>query len=107
VSLRITDSGPGIPPHQLARLYQPFYTTKAHGTGLGLSLARKYVSAHGGELHVTSPSSHGPGGQARGTAIRIVLPVEGATAAAAALAAAADASPDAGEGPLGQAPAGH
>jgi len=99
VSLRIADNGPGIPSHQMARLYQPFYTTKAHGTGLGLSLARKYVSAHGGDLRVTSPSSHGPGGQARGTAIRILLPVEGATAAA--LAATANAGGAHGEASSG------
>ena len=102
VSIRVTDTGPGIPSHQLARLYQPFYTTKAHGTGLGLSLSRKYVRAHGGELQVTSPAGYGPDGGPRGTSIRIMLPVEGATEAMAALAAAATASAaDAAEEPHG------
>jgi signal transduction histidine kinase len=100
--VRISDNGPGVPSHQMARLYQPFYTTKAHGTGLGLSLARKYVIAHGGDIQVTSPSIRPAAGPARGTEIRIVLPVEGATAAAAALAAASRE-----EVPPGETPAGH
>ena len=82
VAIRITDNGPGIPAHQMARLYQPFYTTKGHGTGLGLSLARKYVRAHGGDLEVVSPVGPGPDGRPRGTSIRMLIPVEGATAAA-------------------------
>lgn len=70
VSVRIKDDGPGIPPHQFERLYQPFYTTKRRGTGLGLWLARKYVRAHGGDLVVDSR----PGA---GTEVRIVLPALG------------------------------
>jgi signal transduction histidine kinase len=75
--VRITDTGPGVPPHQLARLFQPFYTTKAAGTGLGLCLSRKYVRAHGGDLIVTSPvaPSGAPGEAPRGTAVQIILPV--------------------------------
>lgn len=81
VSLRVTDSGAGVPRHQLARLFQPFYTTKSQGTGLGLCLARKYVRAHGGDLTVQSPLS--PAG---GTTVLITLPVtapEGAVVSAA------------------------
>jgi len=70
VSVRIADTGCGIPPHQLERLFQPFYTTKERGTGLGLGLARKYLRAHGGDLEVAST----PG---QGTVIRIHLPVSG------------------------------
>jgi signal transduction histidine kinase len=72
VSVRIADTGSGIPPHQLERLFQPFYTTKEGGTGLGLGLARKYLRAHGGDLAVSSL----PG---RGTEVRIHLPVTGPT----------------------------
>ncbi len=68
----IRDGGDGIPPHQVARLFQPFYTTKRQGTGLGLCLARKYAHAHGGELTVKAA----PG---KGTEARIELPVLGLT----------------------------
>ncbi len=70
VTVRVTDTGPGVPPHQLARLFQPFYTTKASGTGLGLCLARKFARAHGGDLTVQSPVAG-----ARGTTVVITLPV--------------------------------
>ena len=75
VVLRIADTGDGISSHQLERLYQPFYTTKAQGTGLGLCLARKYVRAHGGDLNVVSQ----PG---KGTEIMIMLPVTAPTISA-------------------------
>ena len=68
IMVRIADSGPGFLPHQMDRLFQPFYTTKPAGTGLGLCLARKYVRAHGGDIAVGSR----PG---KGTEVRIMLPV--------------------------------
>jgi two-component system, NtrC family, sensor kinase len=54
--IRVADTGKGISPSHLKRLYEPFFTTKApgEGTGLGLSLARKIVLAHGGWIDVTS-----------------------------------------------------
>ncbi len=70
VIARIIDTGTGIPPHQLERLYQPFYTTKVQGTGLGLCLARKYVRAHGGDLAIMSRLG-------KGTEVTITLPVAG------------------------------
>jgi signal transduction histidine kinase len=89
VVVRVTDSGGGIPDHQLERLFQPFYTTKAGGTGLGLCLARKYVRAHGGDLTVASPVEAESGG-ARGTSVHVWLPVTGPlTAGRAAVEAAA------------------
>jgi two-component system NtrC family sensor kinase len=50
--LRVTDSGPGVPPHVVSYLFTPFFTTKApgEGTGLGLSLSYGLVKAHGGVL---------------------------------------------------------
>jgi len=50
--LRVTDTGPGVPPSQVAQLFTPFFTTKApgHGTGLGLSLSYGMVEAHGGRI---------------------------------------------------------
>ncbi len=54
VVVRITDSGPGIPPHVLPRIFEPFFTTKAQGegTGLGLDICRKIVQKHGGTIGV-------------------------------------------------------
>jgi two-component system NtrC family sensor kinase len=50
VSVAVTDDGPGIAPEHLERIFDPLFTTKAHGTGLGLGLARAIVRAHGGGL---------------------------------------------------------
>ncbi|HEX8436337.1 MASE1 domain-containing protein [Archangium sp.] len=57
--LAITDSGPGIPPEVLARVFEPFYTTKAAGTGLGLPIVRRIIDAHRGEVRVHSTVGQG------------------------------------------------
>lgn len=56
--IRITDTGPGIPPDAAAQIFRPYYTTKAGGTGLGLPTTRRIIEEHGGsiELH-SSPGS--------------------------------------------------
>jgi two-component system sensor kinase FixL len=51
VEIRVTDSGPGLPEPVRAKLFQPFVTTKPDGMGVGLSVCRAIVEAHGGELH--------------------------------------------------------
>ncbi|MFY0570202.1 sensor histidine kinase [Archangium lansingense] len=67
VELSVQDSGGGIEPSRLALIFEPFYSTKAHGLGMGLSISRSIVEAHGGRLQAESP----PG---QGALLRCVLP---------------------------------
>jgi two-component system sensor histidine kinase AtoS len=59
-AVSFSDSGPGIPPEILDKLFTPFLTSKARGTGLGLAIAQKIVEAHGGSIE----ARNGPGGGA-------------------------------------------
>ena len=70
VTLRVRDTGPGVPPHLVPYLFTPFFTTKApgEGTGLGLSLSYGLVKAHGGVLEYETQ----PGG---GAEFRVTLPL--------------------------------
>lgn len=54
VTMRIQDTGPGISPDKLEKLFEPFYTTKSKGTGLGLSLCLSIVERHNGRIQVES-----------------------------------------------------
>ncbi len=69
VSVRVRDTGAGIPREELGRIFDPFYTTKKNGTGIGLCIANEIIAAHGGEILVQSE----PG---RGTTFEILLPRE-------------------------------
>lgn len=51
-SIMLTDNGPGIAPEQAGDIFLPFFTTKAKGTGVGLSLVRRIVTAHGGTITI-------------------------------------------------------
>jgi two-component system sensor kinase FixL len=66
IELSVADSGPGVAPDIAAQLFQPFITTKAQGMGLGLSISRTIVAAHGGRLWAEG----NPGG---GTVFRLTL----------------------------------
>jgi signal transduction histidine kinase len=59
VRISVQDCGVGLSPEQADRLFEAFYTTKAHGMGLGLSISRSIIAAHGGQLW--AEPNHGPG----------------------------------------------
>jgi signal transduction histidine kinase len=67
VVVAMHDSGPGIPPAHLARVFDSFYTTKPSGTGMGLSICRSIIDAHGGRLWA-EPN------EPRGTIFQFTLP---------------------------------
>ncbi len=78
VLIEVCDSGPGLAPDSLERIFAPFYTTKADGMGMGLSICRSIVEAHGGRLWA---SANAP----RGAIFQFVLPIgEGEDSAASA-----------------------
>ncbi|MFH1723882.1 MAG: PAS domain S-box protein [Elusimicrobiota bacterium] len=67
--LRVSDTGPGVPEESRTKIFEPFHTTKQQGTGLGLAVAERIVSAHGGHILIESA----PGSGAR---FSIVLPTD-------------------------------
>ena len=68
VEITVSDTGAGIGPEIAARLFQPFVTTKPTGLGLGLSICREIVEAHGGQLTAAS-------GDTGGTVFTMRLPI--------------------------------
>jgi len=59
LELVVSDSGPGISPHDQDQLFEPFFTTKETGTGLGLAIVERIISAHGGAIEVSNVKPHG------------------------------------------------
>ena len=59
VSIAVSDSGPGVPPELEARVFEPFFTTRADGTGIGLAISRSIAQAHGGRLRLERPPEGG------------------------------------------------
>ena len=59
VLVAVQDSGPGLKPESMDRLFDAFYTTKPDGMGMGLSICRSIIEAHGGRLWATTNVPHG------------------------------------------------
>jgi len=72
VLVRVRDTGRGIPPEELERVFEPLYSTKSGGTGLGLAISQRIARAHDGEITIESESG-------RGTAVTVTLPVADAS----------------------------
>jgi signal transduction histidine kinase len=72
VEIAVSDTGCGIPPDRLERIWEPYVTSKPGGTGLGLAIARQTVLAHNGSVSAASAKE-------TGTVIRLVLPLQSNT----------------------------
>ncbi|WP_429548632.1 ATP-binding protein [Paraburkholderia youngii] len=66
--VEVWDTGSGLPPGSTEQLFRSFYTTKPNGMGMGLSISRSIVEAHGGRLWVTPREPNG-------TVFRFTLPI--------------------------------
>ena len=69
VVLEVTDSGPGIDPEHAAQLFDAFFTTKPDGMGMGLSICRSIIEAHGGQIERWSRAPE------PGAIFRCILPI--------------------------------
>src|SRR5204862_3800671 len=67
--IEISDTGKGIAPEDIAKIFEPYYSTKETGTGLGLAIVKKAIDDHGGSISVSSK-------QGSGTTFTIILPTE-------------------------------
>ncbi|MHB8770286.1 MAG: ATP-binding protein [Syntrophales bacterium] len=67
IRIAIADTGAGIRPEDLPRVFDPYFTTKPSGTGLGLPIVQKIVEAHGGTIHIASEAG-------KGTTVTLLLP---------------------------------
>jgi nitrogen fixation/metabolism regulation signal transduction histidine kinase len=75
VKLSVSDNGGGFPEEMMARIFEPYVTTKPRGTGLGLAIVKKIVDEHRGELTIENRL-------AKGVSVTILLPVAGSAAIA-------------------------
>jgi two-component system sensor histidine kinase HydH len=69
IRIEVRDTGVGIAPQDLGRIFDPYFTTKPSGTGLGLAIVQKIIDAHGGEIQVESTP-------VQGTTVTILLPAK-------------------------------
>jgi signal transduction histidine kinase len=71
--LAVSDTGPGVPANVAERLFEPYFTTKESGTGMGLAICRSTIEAHQGKIIAEKNSQPGPEGR-HGAQFRIWLP---------------------------------
>jgi len=76
--ITILDNGTGLPEGSRGKLFRPFYTTKAHGTGLGLAVVQKIIVQHGGHVEARNRADGG-------AAFMVTLPMSVSTAEAVEL----------------------
>ena len=69
ISVRVSDTGVGLPPQQKDHIFNAFFTTKVHGTGMGLSISRSIVESHSGRLWAADNSP-------RGASFHVILPTK-------------------------------
>ena len=86
--IRVEDTGPGVPVEATSRIFEPFFSTKDHGMGMGLSIARTIVKAHDGQIEVENRN---------GAVFRIRLPLIGKNGGAAAGAGSVEQGGDSGK----------
>jgi two-component system sensor histidine kinase HydH len=67
IRIQVADTGEGIRAEDVGRIFDPYFTTKARGTGLGLPIVHKVVESHGGDIRVTSVVG-------KGTVFTILIP---------------------------------
>lgn len=67
IELRVIDEGVGVSEESISKIWDPFYTTKARGIGLGLTISRKIIEAHGGRIQITSTVD-------KGTEVTVLIP---------------------------------
>jgi two-component system sensor histidine kinase HydH len=82
VAFEVADSGPGVPDTDRDRVYEPFFTTKPRGTGLGLAMVERIVRSHGGAIAYAAGRGAGAGGA--GACFRVTLPARPGAASLAA-----------------------
>lgn len=70
IAVNISDTGYGIPGHDVGRVFDPYFTTKQSGTGLGLAIVHKIMEAHSGQVTITSIEE-------KGTTVSLILPLKG------------------------------
>lgn len=70
-AITVRDTGPGVPPGVMERMFNPFFTTRATGTGLGLAIVHRIVDAHGGRVSVRNCADSGEGS---GAVVELLLP---------------------------------
>jgi signal transduction histidine kinase len=69
INIEVKDSGVGITPENMKKLFEPLFTTKAKGIGLGLAVSRKLIEANGGRIEVESEAG-------KGSSFSVFLPID-------------------------------